>query len=77
MAKTKFSLEGLYKPTNISGEGNVARPVPGFIERWLERRFADKVRYVTDGYFAESNARVEAATGLELAEFGYTLPVGQ
>jgi hypothetical protein len=73
VAKTRFSVEGLYKPTNISGKGNYEPPVPGFVERWLERRFAEKVRYVTEDYFAESNDRVEAAGGLNLAEFGYQL----
>lgn len=74
VAKTKFSVEGLYKPTQISGKGNVEPPVPAFFERWLEQRFSGKIRYMTDGYFAESNARVEAVTGLDLAEFGYDLP---
>ncbi len=74
LAKTKFSMEGLYKPTQISGKGNVEPPVPAFFERWLEQRFAARVRYVTEGYYAESNARVEASTGLALADYGYELP---
>lgn len=75
IAKTKFSMEGLYKPTHVSNKGNIEPPVPVFLQRWLEDRFAAKVRYMTEGYYAESNARVEAVTGLSLSDYGYELPV--
>ena len=74
IAKTKFSMEGLYKPTQISGRANFNPLVPLVVERWLEKRFAAKVVRMTDGFYAESNARTETLANLSLGEYGYQLP---
>lgn len=74
IAKSKFAMEGLYKPTQISGKANFNPPVPQVIDRWMEKRFANNIALVTDGFYAHSNAEVEALTNLKLGEHGYQLP---
>jgi len=74
VAKTRMSPAGLIKPRLIGERGVVHPPVPAFVENWMERRFAAKIAYLTDGFYAQSNARTEGLTGLQLRELGYQLP---
>ena len=73
VARTRFSMSGFSKPETISGEGNFDPFVPAYIERWMEGRFARKVRQKTTGYYTQSNDRTVSLTGLDLAQHGYQL----
>lgn len=46
--------------------------MPGFAERYVERKLQRKLEQLVDRrYFAESNRRTAAMTGLDLESFGY------
>lgn len=51
--------------------GLVSRLTPARLQDRIGNRWKRYIDEYTDGYFAESNARLGALTGLDLARFGY------
>ncbi|MEO0964128.1 MAG: sulfotransferase domain-containing protein [Planctomycetota bacterium] len=49
---------------------------PSFLQDRLKRREKAKIARWADGLFEASNAEVMAATGIDLARYGYALPEG-
>ena len=73
IARTRLNYSGVYTPKLVGGAAQTRVAVPGFVDRYLEKRFADTVEFMTSSTFNDSNDITQQLTGLDLAQYGYKL----
>ncbi|WP_139301287.1 sulfotransferase [Vannielia litorea] len=74
--RNQISDSGLFEFETAKAEAifRALRPVAEVLrplDSWLKKRLAAKVAHFCEGRYGASNARLEAATGLQLAPLGY------
>lgn len=72
IARTTFDPGGANAPRGIQSRGNFSPWTPRQVSQWQERRFRRTALGVLGrDYYAQSNARTQSLTGLDLNALGY------